>query len=291
MEIFLLLAMAAVAISVLYVALTLNFRVKQAAEPLIDAAVTRIFGKIDAGLASQHEEFRSGLARDQFERMAGLISDVKLQTAKTQEHVDQIVDRIDNIASRLAGIELGQAEHAGTKTSSGEIRVTEVRDATHPLAVAVLEAESSRARDGWGKPPQLYSLAAKAAVIATYPELEAEICEAPEDSLIPIKQEPLPAGEPLEVLASVHWPDDVTGCVLVTELIVLPPEAESEALPDPEKIEQWASDHPGSRPARLAVGVSREGDYACILRLQGDDSVQFDPQLADDLVTALLETF
>jgi hypothetical protein len=294
------------------VATTLNSRAKQAAkeaineeaEPLINGAVVKISDKIDATLKGQRQELQSGLAQDwelaerqrenapdQLEQMDRLISDVKLQSAKTQEQLGQIAGQIENIASRLTTIELGANKHAAATTSSGGIPVTEVTDATNPLALAVLEAESNRDRDGWGKPPQLYALVGKAAVIADYPELDAEIREAPEDSLIPIKQAPLPAGEPLEVLASVHWPDAVTGCVLVTELVVLPAEAEGEEPPDPGKVEQWARDHPGNRPARLAVGVSRDGDYTCILRLQGDDSVQFDPRLADDLVTALLETF
>jgi hypothetical protein len=304
MDIFLLLAVAAVAISGLYVALTLNSRVKQTTEPLINGAVTLISRNIDTALTSQRQELQSGLAQgrelaerqkgnsqEQSAKMVRLISEVKLQAANIQEQLDQIVDQVGYIASRITAIEPGKAGLAGTETSSGEIRVTEVTDINHPLALALLEAESHRARDGWGKSPRLYSLAPKRAVISAYPELEAEIRAAPEESLIPMEQEPLQAGEPLEVLASVHWPDEVTGCVLVTELVVLPPEAEGEAPPDPEEVEQWASRHPGSRPARLAVGVSRDGDYACILRLQGDDSVQFDPQLADDLVTALLATF
>jgi hypothetical protein len=304
MEIFLLLAVAAVGISGLYVAATLNSRAKQTTGPLIDGAVTEISGKIDAALTGQRQELQSGLAqgrelverqrenaKELLKQMGRLISDVKLQSAKTQEQLNLIADQVEDIASRLTTIELGKAELAAAETSSGEIPVTEVTDATNPLVLAVLEAESNRDRDGWGEPPQLYALVGKAAVIAAIPELDAEIREAPEDSLIPIKQEPLPPGESLEVLASVHWPDDVTGCVLVTELVVLPPEAEGEEPPDPDKVEQWALDHSGSRPARLAVGVSRDGDYTCILRWQGDDSVQFNPRLADDLVTALLETF
>jgi hypothetical protein len=155
----------------------------------------------------------------------------------------------------------------------------------------VLEAESNRARDGWDQPPQLYALADKAALISDDPDLEATLREAPEGSLIPVKQPPLEAGEPLEVLAGVHWEDAVTGCVLVTEIVVLPPDAEDEAPEDPGAIEQWANDQPGHQPARLAVGVTRHGQYTCLLRLKGEDTVQINPQLADDLVTALLGTF
>jgi hypothetical protein len=291
---FLLLAVAAVGIAGLYVAFTLNSHAKQAAEPLVNDAVREISGKIDAALTGQRDEHeRQREARELLKRMDGLISDVKDQGTKTQEQLGQIADQVEDIASRLTTVELRAGGSAAAKASPGEISVTAVTDATHPLALAVLEAESDRARDGWGKPPQLYALAGQAAVIAAYPEQTAKISAAREGSLVPVKQEPLPQGEPLEVLAGVHWPDEVIGCVLVTELVVLPPEAEGEKPPDPAKVEQWARDQPGSRPARLAVGVSRVGDYTCVLRLQGEDedSVQFDPRLADDLVTALLETF
>lgn len=303
MEIFLLLAVAAVGISGLYVAATLNSRAGKATKPVIEEAVTEISGTINTALQDQRKNLRSDLAQApdlaahqrenarRFEQAAQLISDVKLQGAKAQEQLGWIADQVENIVSRLTIIELGMADPAAARTPPGEISVTEVTDANNPLAVAVLEAESDRERDGWGNPPQLYALVGKAAVMAADPKLGAEIGAAPEGSLIPIKQEPLPRGEPLEALAKVSWPGEVTACVLVTELVVLPPEAEAEGPPDPAKVEQWARDYPGGRPARLAVGVSRNGDYTCILRMKGDDSVQLDPGLADDLVTALLETF
>jgi hypothetical protein len=303
MEIFLLLAVAAVGISGLYVAATLNSRAEKATNPRIEEAVTEISAKIDAALRDQSKDLRGDLARAsdlaehqrantrQFEKTTRLISDVELQGAKAQEQLGWMAGQVEDIASRLTVIELITADPAAAKTSSGDVSVTEVTDANSPLAIAVLEAESDRERDGWGEPPQLYALVPKAAVLAADPELGAEIGAAPEESLIPIKQEPLPPGEPLEVLASVSWPGDVTGCVLVTELVVLPSEAEAEGPPDPARVGQWARDYPGGRPARLAVGVSRSGDYTCVLRMKGDDSVQLDPRLADDLVTALLETF
>lgn len=160
-----------------------------------------------------------------------------------------------------------------------------------PLVFAMLEAESHMARKGWGLPPQLYALAGKASLIAADQELAAEVRAARADALVPVEQEPLPAGEPMEVLASIHWPEEVVGCVLVTELIVLPPRAEEQAPDDPVAAEQWASTHPDGRQARLAVGVSRNGEYTCGLRIKGEDSVQVGTDIADDIVTALLGTF
>ncbi len=329
MEIFLLLAVVAVGASGLYVAATLNSRAKQTTEPLIDKAVTRISGDIDTALTQKLQELRIGLGQElaerekgsvqaQSERMADLISDVKRQGVQTQAQVaqiqaqvdqtraqvdqtraqgaqiqaqvDQIGDRIADIVSHLTTMKPAKAEPSPAETPRGEITVTEVTDPSHPLAVAVLEAESSCEHTGWDNPPQLFALVGKAKLIDGDPGLEARFREAPEDSLIPVKQPPLRAGEPRAVLADVYWPGDVSGCVLVTELVVLPQEAGDEAPPDPAAVEQWAKDQPGGRLARLAVGVTRDGWYTCILRLKGEDSVRIDPGLADDLVVALLET-
>jgi hypothetical protein len=216
---------------------------------------------------------------------------VERRRAATQETLDQIADRIADIASRFTTVELGAADISAAAASSEQTPDAEVSDAAHPLVLAMLEAESNRGRDGWEKPPQLYALVGKTAVIAADPALEAIIGETPEGSLIPVKQQPLPPGEPAEVLADVHWPEEVAGCVLVTELVMLPPEAEDEAPADPGAAEERASGHRGTRRARLAVGVTRNGQYTCILRMQGEDSVQLDPRLADDLVAALLATF
>jgi hypothetical protein len=327
MEIILLLVVIAVSASALYVAATLNTRtmrnIEQNIEPLVNNACGQIPGEINKAHAEintaftgQLRELRSELARgweraeharktdrDQLERtadlvserMAELISALKLQT---MERLDQIADQVADISSCLATSVPETAEVAASATPSGETAATpsgetpttEVTDPADPLALAALEAESSRARDGWGQPPQLYALAAKGEVAVGEPELDARIRAAPEGSLIPIRQEPLPTGDPLEVLAGVHWPDGVIGCVLVTELIVLP-EDENEAPPGPGAVEKSASDHPDGRSARLAVGVSREGRYTCVLRLHEDDFVRIDPRLADDLVTALLGTF
>jgi hypothetical protein len=160
-----------------------------------------------------------------------------------------------------------------------------------PLTFAVLEAESHMAHKGWGLPPQLYALATKASLTAVDQELAAEVQDAWPGALIPVEQEPLPEGDPIEVLASIHWPHEVVGCVLVSELIVLPADAEEHAPSDPAAAEQWASSHPDGRQARLAVGVSRNGEYMCGLRIKGENEVQVGAELADDIVTALLGTF
>jgi hypothetical protein len=170
---------------------------------------------------------------------------------------------------------------------SGFEKVTE----TDELTSAVVETARYAAGKGWDRPPQLYALARRAALGSLDLDLPAEVRDAPGDSLIPIEQDPLPEGDPDEVLASIHWPEDVDGCVLVTEIVVLPPDAEKEVPREATAAEQWAAAQPGRRDARLTVGVLRDGHYACCLQLQGEEDLLVRNDLADDVVTALLGTF
>ena len=152
------------------------------------------------------------------------------------------------------------------------------------LTAAAVETARHTADDAWGKAPRLYALAEKAELTRLgVDDLPEQVRSAPEDALIPLEQDPLPLGEPIEVLATIHWPAEVAGCVLVTEVKVLP------------GSESWAAEYPGGRRARLTVGVLRESEeearYACCLLLDGDDVLRVGPDLADDLVTALLGTF
>jgi hypothetical protein len=145
------------------------------------------------------------------------------------------------------------------------------------LTTAVVDVASHAAAQGWQKPPSLYALV---------PNSAAESA----GELIAFAQDPLPAGEPDEVLASIHWPETVAGCVLVTELIILPLEAEESAPADQHQAEQWAAHRPDKREGRLSVGVMRGGQYLCCLQLRGDDDLLVRNDLADDLVAALLNT-
>jgi hypothetical protein len=175
----------------------------------------------------------------------------------------------------------------------------EKANAMDSLTAAVVGAECHAADKGWGRPPQLYALAREPEPVSSDQELAGELGDPPQDSLIPIPQDPLPQGEPAEVLATIHWADEVVGCVLVTELVVLPPETATDAPPEQAAAEQWAAGCPDRREARLAVGVLRDGRHTCCLQLRGDDEevgsddteVFVGPDLADDLVAALLGTF
>ncbi|MBX6388158.1 MAG: hypothetical protein IRZ08_04005 [Frankia sp.] len=160
------------------------------------------------------------------------------------------------------------------------------------LASVVLEVEAHVAQGGWNQPAKVYALADTADLLAREPSLAPHIGDAPPGSLTPVEQEPLPVGRLDEVLASIYWPPEVLGCVLVTELVVLPPSAEQEAPYDEREIELWATNHPERQDVRLAVAVTRAGEHASCLRRRNDESeVVLDPDLADNLIDGLFATF
>lgn len=159
------------------------------------------------------------------------------------------------------------------------------------LTSVVLEVERHVAELGWDQPSQVYALADTADLLAREPSLAPHIGAAPPGSLTPVEQEPLPAGPLDRVLASIGWPAEVLGCVLVTELVVLPPSAEQEVPHEEWEIEYWATHHPERQDVRLAVGVTRSGLHASCLRVRGDDELVVDPDLADNVIDGLLATF
>jgi len=79
--------------------------------------------------------------------------------------------------------------------------------------------------------------------------------------------------------------------VLVTELVVLPPSAESDVPYDEREIEYWVTHHPERQDVRLAVGVTRSGLHASCLRKRGDDELVVEPDLAENIIDGLLATF
>jgi hypothetical protein len=151
------------------------------------------------------------------------------------------------------------------------------------LTCAVVETARYAARNSWGRPPQLFALARKETLASIEPDLPEGARGALPGSLIAIEQDPLPTGEPAAVVASIHWPEEVAGCVLVTEIVVLPS--------DDEKMPRQPADHAGGRDGRLTVGVLRNGDYASCLELRGGQDLLVNNELAGDVVTALLDTF
>jgi hypothetical protein len=321
MEILLLITIIVVGAAALYVAATFNARTRQNFGPLMDDAARKISRNIEIasgelrgqfqviadelrrnGAAAERLETASGELRQQLQaitdelrrsrELAGRLTTAseeqqqRLETAsgelrqQLQAREDQLRTALAQLDQRVAGI--GESLAQQITRISGIYRYflrQETRDGSSAendsLLLAMLEAESYVDDMGWGRWPQLYALTDQSST----------------DALIPVAHERLPEGDLIEVLAGIHWPADVVGCVLVIELAALPPRSEHDAPVDADAAGQWASARPDGRPARLAVGVCRSGEHKCGLRVKGEDEIQVRTELAGDLVTALLATF
>lgn len=162
----------------------------------------------------------------------------------------------------------------------------ELRSAVIQVGLALASQEFGQQR------PRLYSLTRRSELQSVDPgSLPVRVRDAPENTLIPIEQDPLPEGNPAEVLARIHWPEAVEGCVLATELVILPPAAEGEMPRGTAAAQRWASGRQDRREGRLTVGVLRSGLYACCLQMRGEEGFLAGDDLADDVVTDLLATF
>jgi hypothetical protein len=321
MEILILIAIIAVGASALFVALTFDARIRKMINPLVKEAAEGICEQIketnkklerqalaitsarqqdserveqeNRGLTKQvqaiDEEFRryrEAVNRHLDERIGTLYDQLSSQLRNDLRRLDRrLAQFTEPLAQQNAQIReiRNYVKRQGMQAQSFE--------AKDSLLLAMLEAESHVESRGWGQPPRLYALTATVSAEAVDRELTAEMRDARLDVLVPVAREPLPDGDLIAGLASVRWPEDVVGCVLVTELTDLPPRS-AEARPvDPVAGGKWASTHPDSRPARLVVGVRRTGEYRCGLRINGEADFQTGPESASDLAGALLDTF
>ncbi len=140
---------------------------------------------------------------------------------------------------------------------------------------------------GWGQPPTMFAIVPTALVAAAEPSLLDQLDDGAE--LTPIEQGALPddveGGSPAldEFLATMSWPSEVVGCALVQEIVVLPPEAESDlddalapTLSDRHAAEEAArtaaEEHPDRREARLIAAVLRDGPSIALLQLRPTDN-------------------
>jgi hypothetical protein len=163
---------------------------------------------------------------------------------------------------------------------------------TAHLPTVAREVEDFVSTGGWDQAPQLFALVPTAELIAAQPELAEQT--DPRAALTPVAQEALPDQDLATTLASIMWPELVSGCALAQEIVVLPPEAEESLPTDTAQLQQAAAEHPDRREARLVAAVLRDGSAACVLRLRGADSgadqIVEDPQLAPNLIEALHAT-
>ncbi|HSI93495.1 MAG TPA: PPA1309 family protein [Jiangellaceae bacterium] len=164
------------------------------------------------------------------------------------------------------------------------------------LTRAVTEIERHAAGRGWDQPPRLYALAPTEELIRREPGLAVRLGAGTgavqSEGLTPVEQE-LPDRSLEDVLATITWPDTVTGCALVVERIVLPPDAEQTMPDDPDDAVTWAQNHPGRTDVRIVVGVLRDGSRSSVLRVRGHDDdtdLIHDPDFSPDLGAALAET-
>jgi hypothetical protein len=163
------------------------------------------------------------------------------------------------------------------------------------LTRVVIEVERHVAAGGWDQPPRLFALAETTELLRREPGLLPMIgsTDVPAGSLTPIEQDALPADRALdEVIAGMVWPDEVVGCALVLERLVLPPTAE-ESMPE-EDVQEWVEKHPQRQEMRIAVAVLRDGTRESALRLRNHDSeeaVLSGPDLVPHLAKALAVTF
>ena len=159
------------------------------------------------------------------------------------------------------------------------------------LAFAVAEVEEFAGTAGWDAPAQLFALVNTADLLAAQPSLASSLGPA---VYTPIAQEPLPEGELSDALAQISWPDEVAGCVLVQEIVVLPPAAQDSLSDDPVLAAEQAARHPDRAEARLTAGVLRDANGgACLMRMRGqnDDAPLRGGDLAPNLLAALRLTF
>jgi hypothetical protein len=171
------------------------------------------------------------------------------------------------------------------------------------LEAVAAEIEAFTGLAGWDAAPSLFALVPTKALAAD-PSAAALLSgdgspldpdEIADSAITPVAQDELPEGSLDELLAQIGWPDEVIGCAVSQEIVMLPPSAEAElnnlAVDAAVSV---ATDHPDRREARLVVAVLRGGRSASILRLRAADGAGDDlltgPDLAPNLVSALAAT-
>jgi hypothetical protein len=176
-------------------------------------------------------------------------------------------------------------------------------DAPPPAVIdLVLDAVASEIEEyvsarGWDSGAVLFALV-ETATLVNDPDTAATLglagMAAAPGSLTPVEQDDMPSPDLDEALAQIAWPDEVVGCAVSQEIVLLPPEAEAD-LPEGDAAVAVALAHPERREARLVVAVRRNGHSAGILRLRGingePDDVLYGSNLAANLVIALHATF
>jgi hypothetical protein len=159
---------------------------------------------------------------------------------------------------------------------------------TQSLADVVREVEVHAARAGWDQPAQLFALVDTVDLLEREPHLAEVLGIEPGAAagLTPVEQES--ASESLEeLLPTILWPPEVSGCAVVVEAMTVPPGAD-DVPEDPEAAAEYAASHPDREEARIVAGVLRSGERWCAIRQRSHDEDDM-VLTGDDLVPALLE--
>lgn len=158
-----------------------------------------------------------------------------------------------------------------------------------PLREATLEVEEHVSSAGWDQPARLFALVETAELLAKEPELALELgleAGGTPDALTPIEQELPPDGDLESLLVAIEWPEAVTGCAVVIERLMLPPDAEDTLPDDPAALRDAVAEHPDRQEVRLAAAVLRDGSRHSTVRARSDDDTA--PLEGPDLVPGLL---
>lgn len=133
----------------------------------------------------------------------------------------------------------------------------------------------------------VFALVETAQLARAEPGLAAVLAEG--GPLTPVQQHPndtdAVAEDPVDLeryLATTHWPESVTGCAIVQNILVVPPGTPPETDP---------SDHHTGRPAQLFVGALRSGSTLAFLRVLGESELRTTEDLAASLIDAIRSTF
>lgn len=163
------------------------------------------------------------------------------------------------------------------------------------LAAVVREVETHVSGAGWDQPVRLFAIVATSDVIASDPQLAAELNLSPDLPLTSIEQELSVTADLEELLGTIAWPENVVGAVLAIERIVLPATAQADLPTDEDP--KWLSEismHPQRRDVRIISAVLRSGENLNALRYRDHDepdSVAIAADLVPNLNENLLATF
>ncbi|MCY9785613.1 PPA1309 family protein [Nocardiopsis sp. EMB25] len=150
---------------------------------------------------------------------------------------------------------------------------------------AVMDLERHAAEQGWDRPLGLYALVPTADLLKAEPALAGLLgIDSPVDpeELTPVEQEPLPDDVPLEdALGRILWPQDVAGCALVMERLVVKGSDETLAMGE-DPVESGRE----TEEIRMVAGVLRDGSRHCAMRMRSHDS-EAEVLNGADLVPAL----